>query len=443
MCARRVSVAGVLGAIGTNADGPSQGKVPQVGRSRSPSALRIIGRAVGGYANAMRTPRGPSTPWRRFGSSSSGSWPSDCWVWRSSSRSRSASASWSPGRSTPTPRVRRSCPPPSRARRSRWRTSGSRRTATASSRGTRPTRRSRRPRRRFPWGPSCRRALTTVRLNGEDGPSVPLLFRDGADAHLEFKGEPPGPGEIALAGNAPQTQGLRIGDRVTLVGPSGKETELTVSGTFLPPDPSDPFWFGSRSPFPPPDSTQVQPQLVSRDTALQLADTLGPDHGVRMGRLPGPRGGAVRGGAGDPRAAQPDRGPAARRARAGGRPGPHRTRHAPADRGSAGGEPARADPARRVPDRRRDARRARGRRRPHAHTTGVRAVGAAQPRLLPPDAAARAGRASRARGAGRVPARSLDRPGPGEPRRPHERSVAPRRAVPRAAEPVRRWRWAP
>jgi hypothetical protein len=127
----------------------------------------------------------------------------------------------------------------------------------------------------LPVGSIVPQGVTTVRLNGEDGPSVPLLFRDGADAHLEFKGEPPGAGEIALAGNAPQTQGLRIGDRVTLVGPSGKETELTVSGTFLPPDPSDPFWFGSRSPFPPPDSTQVQPQLVSRDTALQLADTLG------------------------------------------------------------------------------------------------------------------------------------------------------------------------
>ena len=127
----------------------------------------------------------------------------------------------------------------------------------------------------LPVGTIVPQGLTTVRLDGEDGPSVPLLFRDGADAHLELKGEPPGPGEIALAANAPQTRGLRIGDRVTLVGPSGKETELTVSGTFLPPDPSDPFWFGSRSPFPPPDSTQVQPQLVSRETALQLADTLG------------------------------------------------------------------------------------------------------------------------------------------------------------------------
>ena len=210
-----------------------------------------------------------------------------------------------------------------------------------------------------------------------------------------------------------------------------------MSGTFLPPDTSDPFWFGSRSPFPPPDSTQVQPELVSRDTALQLADTLGLTteyawdvyldlEGVPFDEI-----------AGDPGAAPPHRGPAARRTRPRGRPGPHRTRHAPADRGSTGGEPARADPARRVPDRRRDARRARGRRRTHAHATGVRALGAAQPRLLPPDAAARAGRASDARGAGRVPARPPDRPGPGEPRRPHERSVAPGRAVPRAAEPVR------
>jgi putative ABC transport system permease protein len=126
-----------------------------------------------------------------------------------------------------------------------------------------------------PVGSIVRQGLTTVRLNGEDGPSVPLLFRDGADDHLAFKGQPPGPGEIALAGNSPQTQGLQIGDRVTLVGPSGEETALTVSGTFLPPDTTDPFWFGSRSPFPPPDSTQVQPELVSRDTALQLADTLG------------------------------------------------------------------------------------------------------------------------------------------------------------------------
>jgi hypothetical protein len=128
--------------------------------------------------------------------------------------------------------------------------------------------------RSLPVGKEVRQGLTTVRLNGADGPSVPLLFRDGAEDHLTFKGEPPGPGEIALAQNTPQTRGVRIGDRVTVVGPTGDAEELTVSGTFLPPDPRDPFWFGSRSPFPAPDSTQVQPELVSRNTALSLGNTL-------------------------------------------------------------------------------------------------------------------------------------------------------------------------
>src|SRR6185436_13880949 len=92
----------------------------------------------------------------------------------------------------------------------------------------------------LPVGSIVPQGLATVRLNGEDGPSVPLLFRDGAEAHLELKGEPPGPGEIALAGNASQTEGLGIGDQATLVGPSGEKTTLTVSGTFLPPDIADP-----------------------------------------------------------------------------------------------------------------------------------------------------------------------------------------------------------
>ncbi|MEO8424280.1 MAG: FtsX-like permease family protein [Actinomycetota bacterium] len=129
--------------------------------------------------------------------------------------------------------------------------------------------------RPLPVGSLVRQGLTTVRLNGEDGPSVPLLFRDGAEGHLTFRGEPPGPGEIALAGNSPQTEGVQIGDRVTLVGPGDDVAELTVSGTFLPPDENDPFWFGSRTPFPPPDSSQIQPELVSRDTALSLGGTLG------------------------------------------------------------------------------------------------------------------------------------------------------------------------
>jgi FtsX-like permease family protein len=123
-------------------------------------------------------------------------------------------------------------------------------------------------------GKEVRQGLTTVRLNGVDGPSVPLLFRDGAEDHLTFKGRQPGPGEIALAGNSAETRGLNVGDTVVLLGPGDEAVELIVSGTFLPPDSDDPFWFGSRSPFPPEDSTSVQPELVTRDTALELGDSL-------------------------------------------------------------------------------------------------------------------------------------------------------------------------
>lgn len=129
--------------------------------------------------------------------------------------------------------------------------------------------------RQLPVARLVRQGLTTVRLSGADGPSVPLLFRDGAETHLTFDGTAPGRGEIALAANTLETAGLKTGDRVAVVGPDGDRVELTVSGTFLPPDPTDPFWFGTRSPFPPPESSQVQPELVSRQTGVSLASRLG------------------------------------------------------------------------------------------------------------------------------------------------------------------------
>ena len=155
-----------------------------------------------------------------------------------------------------------------------------------------------------------------------------------------------------------------------------------------------------------------------------------------MGPLPRPRERALRRGARDPRSAPADRRLAARRARPCRRPRADRSRHADAAGGSARREPAHPDPARRLPDRRGDARRARGRRRPHPHPTGVRTLGAAQPGLLTPDAPARASGPGGARRPGGVPARTPDRLGPGEPRGPDERTDAPRRAVPRAAEPL-------
>lgn len=114
--------------------------------------------------------------------------------------------------------------------------------------------------------------VATVRLGSEDGPSVPLLFRTGAEDHLGLRGQAPGPSQIALPlGAAP---GIDIGDAIDVVGPAGDVLSLEVSGRFEDP-PRDDFWFDGRSPFPPPDSTQPSPVLVSRDTALQAAEVLG------------------------------------------------------------------------------------------------------------------------------------------------------------------------
>ena len=121
--------------------------------------------------------------------------------------------------------------------------------------------------------------LGTVRLVGADGTqelSVPLLFRGGATEHLPYRGDPPdGPGEIALPDGMAATLGVRPGDTVTAIGPTGEEVELTVAGRFGPPDRDDPFWFGDQSPFPEPDSTEPSPALMDRDGYAEVAPQLG------------------------------------------------------------------------------------------------------------------------------------------------------------------------
>ena len=71
----------------------------------------------------------------------------------------------------------------------------------------------------LPVGTTVPQGLTTVRLNGEDGPSVPLLFRDGAEDHLTFKGEPPGAGrDRARRERVADRRGCGSATRSTLVG---------------------------------------------------------------------------------------------------------------------------------------------------------------------------------------------------------------------------------
>ncbi|HWC71469.1 MAG TPA: FtsX-like permease family protein [Actinomycetota bacterium] len=116
--------------------------------------------------------------------------------------------------------------------------------------------------------------LGTVRLEGMDGPSVPLLFRDGAPDHLAIEGEAPGPGEIALPAGMAAASGVGPGDEILVVGPNDEPRSLTVSGTYDSPDRDDPFWYGSRSPFPGPDSTEPAPLLADRATYLDTARRL-------------------------------------------------------------------------------------------------------------------------------------------------------------------------
>ena len=127
----------------------------------------------------------------------------------------------------------------------------------------------------LPVGTLVRQGLATVRLGTLGGPSVPVLFRDGAESHLQIRGDAPDGGGILLSAGTARTLGLRPGDRVAIIGPTDVERELVVTGTYAPPNRDDPFWFGSQNPFPDPDSTQPQPVIVARETLLGATAELG------------------------------------------------------------------------------------------------------------------------------------------------------------------------
>ncbi|MGI8616743.1 MAG: FtsX-like permease family protein [Actinomycetota bacterium] len=114
-----------------------------------------------------------------------------------------------------------------------------------------------------------RQGLSTVRLGTPAGPSVPILAREGIEEHLEIRGDPPGDDEIVLHAAMARLLRIRPGDRLDVIGPSGKRRALVVASTYVTPDRDDPFWFGSQNPFPDPDSTQPQPAVVGLDTLIR------------------------------------------------------------------------------------------------------------------------------------------------------------------------------
>lgn len=110
-----------------------------------------------------------------------------------------------------------------------------------------------------------------------DPVSLPLLFRDGAAAHMtSFEGAPPaGAGETALSADVAETLGVGIGDTVTAIGPTDVEASLTVTGIYGRPKPDDPFWYGTQTPIPEEEGAPLPPALLSREGYLALAGDLG------------------------------------------------------------------------------------------------------------------------------------------------------------------------
>jgi putative ABC transport system permease protein len=119
-----------------------------------------------------------------------------------------------------------------------------------------------------------RQGLGTVRLGSTSGPSVAILAREAIEQHLEIKGEAPGDGEVVLHAGVAQLLDVHPGDRLAAIGPTGKNIELTMVGTYVSPERSDPYWFGSQTPFPAPDSTQPQPAVVDLATIVTATHDL-------------------------------------------------------------------------------------------------------------------------------------------------------------------------
>lgn len=133
----------------------------------------------------------------------------------------------------------------------------------------------------LPLDAIIRQGRGTVRLIGADESveplSITMLFRDGAAEHLPYRGAAPeAPDEIALSRSMARLLGVRRGETLTALGPTGTEATMTLVGTFESPgEGEDEFWYGGQSPFPPPDSTELPPALMGTSGYLATVPGLG------------------------------------------------------------------------------------------------------------------------------------------------------------------------
>lgn len=115
-----------------------------------------------------------------------------------------------------------------------------------------------------------RQGLSTISVrNGSTRVDAPILFRDGASTHLELgRGRfPTGPGEILLSEGVAKLLHVRVGRPITI---GAGKARLVVSGTYDPPSHPGAYWFGSRHPFPAPDSTEPAPMILTRAGYLSV-----------------------------------------------------------------------------------------------------------------------------------------------------------------------------
>ena len=104
-----------------------------------------------------------------------------------------------------------------------------------------------------------------------NGPSLPVLFREGAADHLPIRGEPPAAGEIALPAGSARPLGVDSRrDRDRDRAQRARQTDAHAQRDVRLAGPRRSVLVRRQSPFPPPDSTEPPPALMDRDGYLEV-----------------------------------------------------------------------------------------------------------------------------------------------------------------------------